>query len=91
MVYLGEGCLGVVGHGVWSFDVCYLGELCLGEGTEREREVPGVTAMELGKPSEHLSQGKMSTVVGKERVVAAGHAGETAACLESTMRLQDFV
>lgn len=80
----------MVGRGVWSFDVCYLGALCLGEGTERERGVPGVTVMEQGKP-EHLSWGKMSTVVGKGRVVAAGDAGETAACLESTTRLQDFV
>lgn len=86
MVYLGEGCLGV-----WTLDVSYLGALCLSEGTEMEREVPVVMVMGQGKPSGHLSQGRMSSAGGKERAAAAGDAGETAACPGSTMRLQDLV
>lgn len=61
----------------------------MGEATEMEREVLGV--MGQGKPSRHLSQGRMSTAGGKERTADAGGAGETAAFLGSTMRLQDFV
>lgn len=91
MVYLGEGCLGVGWQGVWSLDVSYLGALCLGEGTEMEREVPEVMVMGQGRPSGHLSQDRMSTAGGKERAAVAGDAGETAACPGSTTRLQDFV
>lgn len=56
------------------------------------RKVPGVMVMVQGKPSGHLSQGKMSTAEGKETALAAaGDAGETAACPGSMMKLQDFV
>lgn len=58
---------------------------------EMEKKVPGVMEMGQGKPSGHLSQGKMSTAGGKEKAAAAGDAGETAACPGSTMRLQGFV
>lgn len=51
MGLLGEGCLGVECQGVGKIDVCYLGPLCLAEGMEMEREVPGVTVMGQGKPS----------------------------------------
>lgn len=91
MVYLGEGCLDVGWQGVWSLDVCYLGALSLGEGTEMEREVLGAMVMGQGRPSGHLSQDRTSTAEGKERADAAGVAGEIAACLGSTMTLQDFV
>lgn len=89
-MYLGEGCSGVRLRGVWSLDVCYLGALCQAEERELEMEVPGVMAMVQGKPSEHLSRGRLSTAGGKERAAAAGNAGETAACLDSTMTLQGF-
>ena len=91
MVYLGEGCLDVAWQGVWFLGICYLGALCPGEGTEMERELPGVMVMGQGRPSRHLSQGRMSTAEGKERTAAAGDAGETAAFPGSMMRLQDFV
>lgn len=91
MVYLGEGCLEVGYQGMRTLDVCYLRVLCLSEGTEMEKKVPGVMAMGQGKASGHLSQGRMSTAGDKERAAAAGDAGETAACLGSTMRLQHVV
>lgn len=76
---------------MWSLDVNYLGALCLGEGTEMEREVPEVMAMGQGRPAGHLGQGRKSTAGGKEWAAVAGDAGETAACPGSTTRLQHFV
>lgn len=56
-----------------------------------EKEVPGLKAMEMGKPSWGLNPGRMSTAGDKERAASAEDAGEIAACPGLTMRPQDFV